>query len=71
MCNCLFQKRILSAAIASNFVNKSLTEDVIDKLSPLDTLSAMCITKAIQKYGQNERTLFSFLTAEGSNSIIH
>lgn len=63
------QKRILSAAIASNFVNKSLTEDVIDKLSPLDTLSAMCITKAIQKYGQNERTLFSFLTAEGSNSI--
>lgn len=29
----------------------------------------MCITKAIQKYGQNERTLFSFLTAEGSNSI--
>ena len=29
----------------------------------------MAITKAIQKYGQNERTLFSFLTAQGEGTL--
>lgn len=31
------------------------------KLFPLDALSAAALTMAIQRYGQNERTLFSFL----------
>lgn len=63
------QKKILSDSIDNKFVNKSLTAEIVVKLSPLDALSAMCITKAIQKYGQNERTLFSFLTANGQDSI--
>ncbi|WP_367390117.1 hypothetical protein [Lewinella sp. LCG006] len=38
-----------------------LTEDIAQKLLPLDILSAAVLTLALQRYGQNERSLFSFL----------
>ena len=38
-------------------------------LYPLDLFSAYAVTTAIQRYGQNERSLFSFLASKGSNSI--
>lgn len=38
-----------------------LTEDIAQKLNPLDILSAAILTLALQRYGQNERSLFSFL----------
>lgn len=38
-----------------------LTEDIAQKLYPLDILSAALLTLALQRYGQNERSLFSFL----------
>lgn len=38
-----------------------LTEDIAQKLFPLDILSAAILTLALQRYGQNERSLFSFL----------
>lgn len=38
-----------------------LTEDIAQKLFPLDILSAAVLTLALQRYGQNERSLFSFL----------
>lgn len=38
-----------------------LTEDIAQKLYPLDILSAAVLTLALQRYGQNERSLFSFL----------
>ncbi len=38
-----------------------LDEKVAQSLYPLDILSASILTLALQKYGQNERSLFSFL----------
>ncbi len=38
-----------------------LTEDIAQKLFPLDVLAAAILTLALQRYGQNERSLFSFL----------
>ena len=35
-------------------------------LNPIDPLAASCLTLAIQKYGQNERSLFSFLNVNKS-----
>ena len=52
-----------------HFISPTLKEDTIGKLYPLDAFSAMVLTKSIQKYGQNERSLFSFLNAQGANSL--
>ena len=41
-----------------NFAN---SKELEKKLYPLDLISASALTYAIQKYGQNERSLFSFL----------
>ena len=38
-----------------------MTEDIAHKLFPLDILAAGVLTLALQRYGQNERSLFSFL----------
>ena len=40
---------------------KSLAPDITNRLFPLDLLSAATLTIALQRYGQNERSLFSFL----------
>lgn len=40
------------------------------QLYPLDLFSAFSITSAIQRYGQNERSLFTFLASRGTNSIM-
>ena len=60
---------LLEYAQQYKFVSDSLKIDTMEKLYPLDPFSAMSVTKAIQKYGQNERTLFSFLTATGDMSL--
>ncbi|MBQ4176900.1 MAG: DUF4832 domain-containing protein, partial [Lachnospiraceae bacterium] len=39
------------------------------RLYPMDTFAAYAVTRAIQRYGQNERSLFSFLNAKGPHSI--
>ena len=44
-----------------------LNEDMAGKLLPLDILAASILTLALQKYGQNERSLFSFL--EGNDHL--
>lgn len=38
-----------------------LSQDLAKKLFPLDILSAAVLTSALKKYGQNERSLFTFL----------
>jgi len=43
-------------SINIEFINK-----VASKLYPLDPISAIVLTKALQHYGQNERSLFTFL----------
>ena len=45
---------------AFNF-NEDYINDISEKLFPLDPFSAYILTLSIQKYGQNERSLFSFL----------
>lgn len=37
---------------------------------PLDLFAAQALTLSIQRYGQNERTLFSFLEATGQGSLL-
>jgi ribosomal protein S15P/S13E len=45
---------------AFNF-NKDFLKEIATKLYPLDILSANILTISLQRYGQNERSLFSFL----------
>ncbi len=45
---------------AFNF-NKDFLKEIASKLFPLDILSANILTLSLQRYGQNERSLFSFL----------
>ena len=62
-------KEICDLAAETNFLSSSLTLEVMKSLSPLDPFSATVLTLAFQRYGQNERSLFSFLSAKGKGSI--
>lgn len=42
-------------------VNEDYINEIAEKLFPLDPISAYLLTISLQKYGQNERSLFSFL----------
>jgi len=42
-------------------LNKDFLKEIAFKLYPLDILSANILTLSLQRYGQNERSLFSFL----------
>lgn len=46
-------------------------KDVSNSLYPLDLLSAGCLTLALQRYGQNERSLFSFLNSNELRTLNH
>jgi len=45
-------------------LDKSFGEDIAGKLWPLDVISAYLLCIALQRYGQNERSLFTFLETE-------
>ena len=45
-------------------ISKEFRTSISQKIYPLDMLSAYVLTLALQKYGQNERSLFSFLSSE-------
>jgi DNA replication protein DnaC len=62
--NTLFQ-----LAQNAKFINRDLDIDTAQKLYPLDIFSAFVLTHSIQRYGQNERSLFSFLSSTDNNSI--
>jgi hypothetical protein len=53
----------------SKVISDSFSYETAERLAPLDPISASCLTLAVQRYGQNERSLFSFLTAQGEDSI--
>lgn len=61
----------LLASLAKNtgFISSQFSEETAQSLAPLEPFSAYVITQAIQRYGQNERSLFSFLNARGRNSL--
>lgn len=55
---------------SNSFPLKSyLDEETAAALYPLDILSAAVLTVALQKYGQNERSLFTFLEANSELSL--
>lgn len=63
--------KIYALAKRCRFISNSFSEETAFKLNPIDPLAASCLTLAIQKYGQNERSLFSFLTTTGQYSILN
>ncbi|AYB31991.1 hypothetical protein [Chryseolinea soli] len=50
-------------------VNYQYSSEVAYKLYPLDILSAHVLTLCLQRYGQNERSLFSFLESADRTSL--
>ena len=62
---------VYALAKQCRFISDSFSEDTARKLNPIDPLAASCLTLAIQKYGQNERSLFSFLTTTGQFSVLN
>lgn len=60
---------LYSLAKKNNILSESLTLETAKKLYPLDPIAASCLTFSIQRYGQNERSLFSFLAATGRGSL--
>lgn len=56
-------------AKGTRYVSNDFPLETAKQLFPLDLFSAYAITSAIQRYGQNERSLFTFLAAKGTNSI--
>ena len=55
----------------SNLVsyNNLTSKELSNSLYPLDWLSANILVKSLQRYGQNERSLFSFLNDSSEHSI--
>lgn len=62
-------KQLYQLAHDTKFVTSTFAYETAQNLSPLDPFSAYAITSAIQRYGQNERSLFTFLEARGKNSL--
>lgn len=52
--------KLLTASKAFN-INEDYIKGIAKRLHPLDAVSAYVLTLSLQKYGQNERSLFSFL----------
>ncbi|MEY2922761.1 MAG: hypothetical protein RL108_1387, partial [Bacteroidota bacterium] len=53
---------------AFNF-NTDFLKEISSKLYPLDILSANTLTLSLQRYGQNERSLFSFLESSDHTGL--
>lgn len=59
-------KEIFAAIVAAKVypLRDFFNPEVAAKLYPLDILSAAVLAQALQRYGQNERSLFSFLNGD-------
>lgn len=66
---CKYTEEIYEMSKACKLIAETLPYDVFNRLSPLDAFSSFVLTKAIQRYGQNERSLFSFLFSNGQYSL--
>lgn len=62
--------QIFKSTKAFNFSEK-YSKEINSKIYPLDVLAANTLTLALQRYGQNERSLFSFLEATDHTSLTH
>ncbi|MFQ5750600.1 MAG: hypothetical protein ACE5HI_01265, partial [bacterium] len=63
--------QLLEIVEASNVfpLRNDLSSELAQKLFPLDIMSAAVLTLALQKYGQNERSLFTFLESNEYRGI--
>ncbi|MFK7904370.1 MAG: hypothetical protein AB8B69_04555, partial [Chitinophagales bacterium] len=50
-------------------VSSEISQQITQELLPFDLLSATVLTLSLQKYGQNERSLFTFLQSSDSHSL--
>jgi hypothetical protein len=50
-------------------INPEYASEIASKLFPLDPIAANVLTLSLQKYGQNERSLFSFLESTDHTGI--
>jgi hypothetical protein len=50
-------------------INPEYASEIASKLFPLDAISSNVLTLSLQKYGQNERSLFSFLESTDHTGI--
>lgn len=62
-------REIFSLGQTTKFLKDTLSYSTAKQLYPLDPFAAYVMTQAIQRYGQNERSLFSFLAAKGKGSF--
>lgn len=62
-------EKLIALGHNTQFVSGMFSEEVSRGLYPLDPFAAYVLTSALQRYGQNERSLFSFLASEGDNSL--
>jgi hypothetical protein len=60
---------LFEIAKESKFISSTFGYEVAQKLYPIDMFAAQTLAIAIQRYGQNERTLFSFLETQGNGSL--
>lgn len=63
-------RNIHRLAVDCKFIINAFDFENAVRLYPLDAFAAYAITKAIQRYGQNERSLFSFLNTKGTHSVM-
>lgn len=61
---------LIALAHETKFVSDAFSEEVSKSLYPLDPFAAYVLTSALQRYGQNERSLFSFLALVGEDSLV-
>lgn len=61
--------KIYRMAVDRKFISADFSLESACKLYPMDTFAAYAMTKAIQRYGQNERSLFTFLNSKGNHSV--
>jgi hypothetical protein len=69
------QKKVLDASLmlfstskAFNY-SEAYSKEINEKIYPLDIIAANVLTLALQRYGQNERSLFSFLESSDFTSL--
>jgi hypothetical protein len=64
-------QRLLDLIKESNLIsyNSLITDKLSESLYPLDWISATVLVNSLQRYGQNERSLFSFLNDNSEVSI--
>ncbi|MEX2411687.1 MAG: ATP-binding protein, partial [Candidatus Paceibacterota bacterium] len=64
-------RKALKLAIESRAfnINPTYAEEIAEKMFPLEMISANVLTISLQKYGQNERSLFTFLETESNIGV--